>query len=100
MGFGRDMMGGEVTKSDLAHVESQVRQMRNVMRRGENQDRSQERQLKELRRENDALKLYLAALIRILISRGVISETEIERITRIIDAEDGDEDGRMDGEIV
>jgi len=96
MGFGSQMLGGRMQGADLAAIESQVRILRNTMRRNETAERSQDRELRELQRECDTLKLYLAGLLRLLVSRGIIAGEELECLVHVIDAEDGQEDGRVD----
>ena len=56
--------------------------------------------LERLQKENDELKLYLAATIRILVAKGVITETEVKQFVDKIDSEDGNRDGRFTGKIV
>ena len=53
-----------------------------------------------LETENDSLKLYVASLMRILITKGVCSSEEIAELARIIDREDGVEDGKSRGKPV
>jgi hypothetical protein len=56
--------------------------------------------LKALRRENDELKLYVVAMLRLLIAKKVATVEEIRALVDIIDREDGDADGRYEGEIL
>ena len=53
-----------------------------------------------LRRENDELKLYLAAVVRLLIARKVVSAADIRTIVDALDREDDKVDGRYAGPIV
>ena len=62
-------------------------------------DDSQDQQIRALRADNDELKLYLAALIRLLTSKNIISAGEITSFVEAIDAEDGSIDGRAAGPI-
>ena len=50
--------------------------------------------------ENNQLKLYLAAIIRLLTSKGLISKEDIQKMVEIIDAEDGAMDGKARGEVL
>ena len=52
-----------------------------------------------LQAENAELRLYLATLISLLISNGIISREEFERVSEVIDGLDGGADGRFDGKI-
>ena len=56
--------------------------------------------LKALRRENDELKLYVVALLRLLIAKKVATVEEIRALVDVIDREDGAADGRYEGEIL
>jgi hypothetical protein len=53
----------------------------------------------QLRAENDELRLYLAALVRLLTSKGVVTREELENIVAIVDTDDGRSDGRFRGPI-
>ena len=52
-----------------------------------------------LESENDELRLYIAALTRLLIAKGMIKKEEIEQLAHEIDAEDGNIDGGFKGPI-
>lgn len=56
--------------------------------------------LTALRRENDELKLYVVAVLRLLIAKKVATVEEIRALVDIIDREDGDVDGRYEGEML
>jgi hypothetical protein len=56
--------------------------------------------LQSLQRENDELKLYVVAVLRLLIAKNVASLDEIRSLVALIDREAGAEDGRYDGEIL
>lgn len=53
--------------------------------------------LERLQDENDELKLYVAALTRILVSKNIATSEEIEAIAYAIDKEDGKVDGKAGG---
>jgi len=53
-----------------------------------------------LRRENDELKLYLAALVRLLLAKKVVTVDEIKRIVETLDREDSKPDGVFGGRVV
>ena len=62
-------------------------------------DESQDRRLAALEAENGELKLYLAAVIRLLKTKGQISEQELRAIVDAVDASDGSADGQFHGEV-
>lgn len=47
--------------------------------------------------ENDRLRLYCAALARLLLKKGVVSVEEISAMIDTVDLEDGVADGRLKG---
>jgi hypothetical protein len=53
-----------------------------------------------LRRENNEIKLYLAAVVRLLIAKDVVTVDEIRRIVDALDVEDRKADGVYDGPVV
>ena len=55
--------------------------------------------IKELQKENDELKLYIAALVKILISKGVMTPDEIKQMIAVVDSQDGSQDGKFTGNI-
>ena len=52
-----------------------------------------------LQTENAELRLYLATVICLLMSKGVISQEEFAELSVAIDGMDGVADGRFDGQI-
>ena len=55
--------------------------------------------LERVQAQNDELRLFLAVIIRILISKGVVTESEMKQIVYAIDAEDGTLDGKFTGKL-
>lgn len=49
--------------------------------------------------EGDEIKLYLAAIIRLLIKKGVITTDEIKAVVASLDELDGKRDNRLDGDL-
>jgi hypothetical protein len=49
--------------------------------------------------ENDELRLYLAALVRLLTAKGLVSREEIRQVVNAVDAEDGTRDGKYQGHV-
>lgn len=50
-----------------------------------------------LTQENDRLRLYCAALVRLLLKKGLISLDEISKMIDTVDPEDGFLDGKLKG---
>jgi len=55
--------------------------------------------VKALERENDELRLYVAAIVRLLVAKGVVTSEEMASLVQAIDAEDGSADGKYKGPI-
>jgi hypothetical protein len=58
-----------------------------------------EQAFEHLQAENDELRLYLTAIVRLLISKGVVTNDEMRRVVDAIDAEDGTRDGKYKGRV-
>lgn len=100
MGWGRTLFLGDIgNRLDIGDCENEIARLRRRLKAQSTIDRSQDQQMQALRADNDELKLYLAALIRLLTSKNVISASEITKLVEAIDAEDGSIDGRAAGPI-
>ncbi len=100
MGWGRTLFLGDIgNRLDIGDCENEIARLRRNLGSQSTIDRSQDQQMQALRADNDELKLYLAALIRLLTSKNVFSTGEITRLVEAIDAEDGSIDGRAAGPI-
>jgi hypothetical protein len=51
-------------------------------------------------KENDELRLYLAALVRYLGHKGILQQDEFRELVEAIDTEDGDADRGYKGQIL
>jgi hypothetical protein len=58
------------------------------------------RRMDEIERENDVLRLYLAALVRYLGAKRLLKKEEFAALVDAVDAEDGTRDGGYEGKIV
>jgi hypothetical protein len=58
---------------------------------------SQDEKIGTLISENAQLKLGFAALVRLLIRKGIISQDELAAVVAAVDAEDGGVDGQFMG---
>jgi hypothetical protein len=56
-------------------------------------------ELEQLRRDNDELKLYLVATLRLLAAKGVATADDIKAMVAAVDREDGSEDERYTGDM-
>ena len=98
MGWGRMFLLGDWGQQmDIEDHREEIQRMRRRSRRSQSEFKNR---LATLERENDELRLYLAALIRHLGGKGVLDRAEFTAIVDAVDIEDGEADGGYDGEIV
>jgi len=102
MGWGRMLLlGNWGQQMDIEDQRAEIRELKREMRRqasaagGDLASR-----VDALQAENDELKLYLATLLRCLVSRGTVDIEEFRDLVRVIDAQDGAADGRLSGPVV
>jgi len=100
MGWGRTLLLGDIgNRLDIDDVERDLRGMRREVESKFRTDMSQDEAIQTLLEENGQLKLYLAALVRLLTQKGTISQQELAAIVTAIDSEDGSADGKYEGKI-
>lgn len=92
MGWGRKFLGDGGGKDALASLEARLADARTAL---DGADVVQDRRLEALEFEVDRLKLYVAAMMRLLIQGGVVDRVELQQVVDAIDREDGVVDGRM-----
>ena len=87
MGWGRMMLLGNYGQQlDIGDLERAVTDMQNTVLDNQRTDLDQAKSISALRRENQDLKLYLATLIRLLVSKGVIKSEEVETVVRAVES--------------
>jgi hypothetical protein len=95
MGWARTMILGDVgNRLDISDCEQDIKVLKASLMEMHQDDRSQDQELANLRRENDELKLYLSAIIRLLTAKKVLTAEELKKVVDAIDAEDGAMDGK------
>ena len=86
MGWGRMMLLGNVgQRLDIGDLENAVEQMRSDAAQNDQMDREQGEDIERLKTENHELKLYLATLIRLLVSKGVLKQEEVDATVSTIE---------------
>ena len=86
MGWGRMFLMGNVGQQlDIGDVENAVNEMQSAFLENQQVDLKQEHSITELRRENQDLKLYLAAMVRLLVSKGVLKPEEVEATVNAVE---------------
>jgi hypothetical protein len=101
MGWGRTLLLGDIgNRLDIADTERDIAGLKREIAGAFQKDMSQDEMIRRLVAENAELKLYLAALVRLMARKGSISKEELQAMVAAIDAEDGRQDGRSTGKIV
>jgi len=102
MGWGRWFFLGDLGQQlDLHEQADEIQRLKEQMR----SDRRQASPdlAKEIRRlgvENDQLKLYVATLFRLAVTKGLATKDELKALVQAIDAEDGEVDGACHGAVL
>ena len=100
MGWGRTFFLGDIgNRLDIGDVEDEVARVRRDLQTFGRNDAAQDKHIDDLLRENAELKLYLAAIVRLLMAKQVISKDELEKIVDQLDAADGSMDGKYKGSV-
>ena len=88
MGWGRMLLLGNVGQQlDIGDLNNEIAGMQSAFLENQQVDLQQAQSLAQLRRENQELKLYLATLMRLLVSKGVLKPEEVETTVRAIETE-------------
>ncbi len=100
MGWGRMLLLGDMGQQmDIEdHRENLLKLARENSRLRQTGD-SQASRVARLEQENDELKLYLASIVRLMVTKGVFSKEELARVVELVDASDGAADGKFGGKV-
>ena len=100
MGWGRTLLLGDIgNRLDIADTERDIEALKQELRGAVLGEMSQDAKINALVWENAELKLYLASVIRLLVTKGMIAPEELTAVVEKVDGEDGSVDGKYDGEI-
>jgi len=101
MGWARTLILGDAgNRLDIHDCEEDIKILKTSLMEIHTDSQSQDEELLKLRRESDQLKLYLAAVIRLLAARNVLTVEQLQKMVNIIDSEDGAIDGKIREDIV
>jgi hypothetical protein len=101
MGWGRMFLLGNIGQQmDLDDLEQEIASLKHRLKAGRERHDQSDRELDRVAAENDELKLYVATILRVLVSKGIVSQRELGELIRSIDAEDGHSDNAYRGSIV
>ena len=86
MGWGRFLLLGDLGQQlDLADRERDMVDLRERIYDQHSRDTNQDAQITALRQENDELKLYVGALVKLLASKGVITDTDVREMVGLVE---------------
>jgi len=98
MGWGRMLLLGNLGQQlDIQETQSAVRELEARLQRTGGLDPESGRLLQQLSREHHEMRLYYAALVRLLLAKGIIGHDELASLVYQIDGADGQTDGKLDG---
>ena len=90
MGWARTLLLGDIgNRLDIGDAEEDIARLRKRLRDKARTDRSQDARLETLERDNDALKLCLASLGRLLVGKGILTTRELSGFADLIDEDEG-----------
>lgn len=100
MGWGRTMLLGDIgNRLDIEDTENEISELKQRLRNSARVDLNQDQKISRLEKESAELKLYVAALVRLLHSKGTVSTDELTEMVEEIDGADGRVDGTYNGSI-
>ena len=93
------LLGNLGQQLDIHDTQDSLKRISEHLREANRFDRDVSKSIEGLIRENAELKLYLAAVLRIMVAKGVVSQTELKSIVEMIDQIDGQADGLLKGKL-
>jgi hypothetical protein len=100
MGWGRMLLLGNLGQQlDIHDNQRALAQISDQLRATGQFDREVAARVDQLAAENGELKLYLAAVVRLLVAKGVVTADELKEIVDVIDRSDGRSDGQFGGSV-
>jgi hypothetical protein len=85
---------------DLPDHQAEIENLKEQLRSRPDVPASVEQRLERLQRDNDELKLYLAAVIRLLVARKLATPDDMRALVAAVDREDGVEDKKYTGPLL
>lgn len=89
----------DATADDLAACEDDIAGLCQELRDHAQVDRAQNVRMDVLEAELAEMRLYLAAVIRLLVAKGQVTREDFARLVEVIDTSDGTSDGQFGGDI-
>jgi hypothetical protein len=93
------LLGNIGQQLDIQDTEQALGEIADQLRATGQFDQEVAKRLDRLEAENAELKLYLAAVVRLMVTKGTIAPAELHDIVNAIDQSDGRADGQYSGPI-
>lgn len=93
-------LGNAGQQLDIEEHKRSLDALRQQLRAQAGKDQELDRQLVELWSENLDLKLYVAAIFRLLVAKNLVTPEELRQLVEAVDAEDGSADGVFRGQVL
>ena len=98
MGWGRYLLLGSLGQQlDIEDQKAEIGSLRFQLSRGRSSGDDVDPRLEQLQAENDELRLYLFAVVRLLVAKNVVTMDDVRQVVAAVDAEDGSADGKYTG---
>jgi hypothetical protein len=86
MGWGRTLLLGNIeTQLNIDDVEADVGAVRQHLEMQRNADATQDQAIDRLQQENHELKIYIATLLRLLLSKNILTDDELSKFVDLLD---------------
>lgn len=101
MGWGRMLLLGNVGQQlDISDLQAEIEGLRQACVRPSAGVKGLESRLAQVEDELGELRLYVAVLLRLATSRGLVTGDELKQIVETLDVSDGTADGRFKGKAI
>lgn len=88
MGWARTLLLGDIgNRLDIEDTENGIRDLRRKVRAKGRTDASQDKRIERLEKDVGELEMCLAALSQLLLSRGVLTPAEVQKLADLIDGD-------------
>ncbi len=86
MGWGRMLLLGNVGQQmDIDELKNYLDQAIAEINKSDQINQQQEQEIEQLKKDNRELKLYTLGLVRLLSSKGVLTDAEVQHLVSTID---------------
>jgi len=101
MGWGKWLLLGDLGQQlDITNQQEEIEKLKLQLQAQQAAPGSLEERLNLIQRDVDELKLYLAALIRLLIAKKLTTSEEMRTLVTAVDKEDGTQNRKYEGPLV